>query len=368
MSESRQPHEFDTGANADHLASVTGHSAVPSGGLDSLLEVGARLTQLREAKGWSIDDVSARLKVAAIKLRALEAGDISHLPDATFALGVVRGYAKMLGADPAPFAQALRRENGAQEPDLSMPASSGKDLPRGRAAPSLGGTGRHRSWLWGIAVVFIALIALAVWHTNGSDAPPWFTRFKAGANGANGAGQSTAAAAAAVPPAALPVPASASAPVTAAAGADAGSTVVPAPAALPASTSALPSSATVAVPATAASMAVPDVPSSAVVTTSEASLVASSPVAGADTLKAGEAIVSLRVTQDSWFSVRQQDGKELFSGLVPAGETKAVAGVAPFRITVGNRAGLESISLDGKPVDPAKFAAAKGNVARFVLP
>jgi cytoskeleton protein RodZ len=83
---------------------------------------------------------------------------------------------------------------------------------------------------------------------------------------------------------------------------------------------------------------------------------------------AGSAIVALRVTQDSWFSVRGKDGKEVFSGLVRAGDTKEVTGEAPLKVTVGNTAGLESITLDGQPVDPSKYAAAKGNVARFALP
>jgi cytoskeleton protein RodZ len=83
---------------------------------------------------------------------------------------------------------------------------------------------------------------------------------------------------------------------------------------------------------------------------------------------AGEAIIALRVTQDSWFSVRSKDGKEVFSGLVHAGDTKEVTGAAPFKVTIGNRAGLESRTLDGQPVDPSKYSAAKGNVARFALP
>src|SRR5579875_1911782 len=66
--------------------------------LDSLQAVGARLAQLRHAKAWSIDDVSARLKVSPQKLAALEEGDISQLPDRTFAAGIVRSYAKVLGA------------------------------------------------------------------------------------------------------------------------------------------------------------------------------------------------------------------------------------------------------------------------------
>ena len=164
MSEPQHPQPHDTDTNEGHPAPVARAVVQPvvQPGLDSLAAVGARLTQLRESKGWSIEDVSARLKVSVIKLRALESGDISHLPDTTFALGVVRSYAKMLGADPTPFTQALRREKGVPAPDLSMPASSGKDLPRGRVSLSLGGSGqKSRSWLWGVAAVIVAVIALA---------------------------------------------------------------------------------------------------------------------------------------------------------------------------------------------------------------
>ncbi len=75
MSEPQPPRGTET--NAEHKPA--------SAGLESLAAVGARLAQLREAKGWSVADVSARLKVAAPKLRALEAGDISQMPGATFA-------------------------------------------------------------------------------------------------------------------------------------------------------------------------------------------------------------------------------------------------------------------------------------------
>src|SRR5471030_989610 len=78
--------------------------------------------------------------------------------------------------------------------------------------------------------------------------------------------------------------------------------------------------------------------------------------------------LELKVAKDSWFSVRQKDGKEVFSGLVKADSVQRVAGDAPFKITVGNRAGLDSLTFDGQPVDPAKFGPAKGNVARFSLP
>ncbi|KVV48758.1 XRE family transcriptional regulator [Burkholderia territorii] len=320
-------------------------------GLESLAAVGSRLAQLREAKGWTVDDVSARLKVAPQKLRALEAGDISHLPGVTFALGVVRSYAKMLGVDPEPFAQALRRERGVPEVDLSMPASSGTDLPRGRVSIPLGGSSRHHPWLWGTAIVVVAVIAVLMWHTGG-DSSSWLARFKGGetehASAASTPAASSAeeaaagsASTAAGNEGAAPVAASAAAPEVVASAAPVASA--------PAPTAAVPASQPIVATAAASSAAAPAQPASVVVA-------------------AGQSMVELKVKQDCWFSVRDKNGKELFSALVRAGETKQVAGDGPFKVTIGNKAGLDTVAFDGKPVDPAKYSAARGNVARFTLP
>ncbi|PQV53285.1 RodZ domain-containing protein [Paraburkholderia sp. BL21I4N1] len=371
MSEPQHPQPQDTDTNEGHPAPVARAVVQPvvQPGMDSLAAVGARLTQLRESKGWTIEDVSARLKVSVVKLRALESGDISHLPDTTFALGVVRSYAKMLGADPTPFTQALRREKGVPAPDLSMPASSGKDLPRGKVSLSLGGSGqKSRSWLWGVAAVIVAVIALGMWHTNGGDSSAWLARLKASANGATGGATGASGAVAQSQPAGSDATAE-----EAASGPDAQASVdntasgTPMPA--PLATGTAPSSA----PAVTATAAAPKAVSQAQVAVAPAASAPAAVVTGAsaaatDTAGGGEAIVALRVTQDSWFSVRGKDGKEVFSGLVHAGDTKEVTGVAPFKVTLGNKAGLESLTLDGQPVDPAKYSAAKGNVARFALP
>ena len=155
MSEPQHPQPHDTERHTGRPAPVAAPAALQPAvqvGNESLASVGARLAQLRGAKGWSIEDVSARLKVPVAKLRALEAGDLSQLPDTTFAFGVVRSYAKMLGADPTPYTDALRRERRVPAPDLKMPASAGTDLPRGRVSLSLGNSApRRRSWLWGVA-------------------------------------------------------------------------------------------------------------------------------------------------------------------------------------------------------------------------
>ena len=379
MSEPQHPHTEGTQTGEGQSGPVsTGHRAAPQSGhaalaasFGSLAAAGASLAQLREAKGWSIDDVSARLKVPPPKMRALESGDVSHLPGTTFALGVVRSYAKMLGVDPAPFVQALRREKGAPEPDLSMPASTGTDLPRGRVSVSLGGTPRHRSWWWGVAAVVVGLVALVMWHSGGQP-PVWLTRLKASANGAaaNSSGPSTTTAqgqtiasgsAAAADGGFAPAPAIASATTPASVSSEAQAlaptplaslSAAPAPAEQPASAPAL----------ATASGAAPAVQSQALAAASAAQPTEASAVpAGATTL-------SFAVTQDSWFSVRDKTGKEVFSGIVHAGDTKQVTGEAPLKVVAGNRAGLQSVTLDGKPVEAARYGAGKGNVARFTLP
>ena len=370
------------GSQPENPASVA--NTAPGGiqqaaSLDSVAAVGARLTQLREGKNWSLDDVSARLKVSPQKLRALESGDLSLFPDRNFATGIVRSYAKIMGADPAPFTAALRHANGPVEQNLSLPASSGAGLPRGRVSVPLGSSPRRRSWLWGVAAVIVAVIALAMWHTGG-DSAAWFARLKASANGATQATNTDTSASSAVAATdeatantgSVASGDAAEAPANGAevqAGTQAGAQPMPSPL----GTNALPaSSSTITAVQGAATRAQS---ASAPVTVPLANAVKPAPSANAAGTASATASVGsganeleLKVAKDSWFSVRQKDGKEVFSGLVKADSVQRVAGDAPFKITVGNRAGLDSLTFDGQPVDPAKFGPAKGNVARFSLP
>ena len=356
-----QPHDMDT--HTDRPLSAVASAAVPTG-YDSLAAVGARLAQLRESKGWSVEDVSARLKVSPGKLRGLEAGDLSQLPDTTFALGVVRSYAKMVGADPGPMTQALRREKGVPEPALTMPASAGADLPRGKVSLSLGGSApRRRSWIWGVALAVVVLIALAMWHTNNGDSNAWLARLK----GMVGIAAPTESASALTSQ-----PASAAAVTGEVAGSEA-QTETQAAAADGASATQLPAPlpmANVAPASTVAMASAPAAPAPKAASAAPAVVAAASGASASEAAAApeGSSTVALMVKQDSWFSVRQKDGKEVFSGLVHAGETKEINAQPPLKVTVGNKAGLDSITLDGQPVDPAKYASAKGNVARFALP
>jgi cytoskeleton protein RodZ len=361
--------------NAASAASTEG-GIQQAASLDSVAAVGARLTQLREAKNWSLDDVSARLKVSPQKLRALESGDLSLFPDRNFATGIVRSYAKIMGADPAPFTAALRHANGPVEQNLSLPASSGAGLPRGRVSVPLGSSPRRRSWLWGVAAVIVAVIALAMWHTGG-DSAAWFARLKASANGATQAtnSETTAGSSVATTDEATANTGSVASGDAASeasangaevqAGTQAGAQPMPSPLgtnALPASSSTITAVQGAAARAQSASAPLANAPKPA------SSAAATTSASAAASVGTGGNELELKVASDSWFSVRQKDGKEVFSGLVKAGSVQKVAGDAPFKITVGNRAGLDSLTFDGQPVDPAKFGPAKGNVARFSLP
>ncbi|WP_338926767.1 helix-turn-helix domain-containing protein [Mycetohabitans endofungorum] len=331
-----------------HDSSATARRPDPGAAAESARQVGAQLEKLREAKRWSIEDVSARLKVAPYKLRELESGDYSHLPDTTFAIGVVRSYAKMLGADPTPLTDTLRRTSGPIEPDLSLPSNSGAGLPRGRVVMNLGGTPRRRPWVWIVAFVIALVAVIAVWRTGSEAGGGWITRLKIG--GADTVEHDSAASPGAAPAGVQPTSATSTL------------TELPRPAALDASSGAD----TLSAASTAAALA--SAPVSPAIAANARPGDASPTSEAAPVLADGEAAVTIKVSQDSWFSVRQRDGKPLFSGLLRAGDEKRVQGIAPFRVTVGNTAGIEAMSLDGKPVPSAKYDGAQGNVARFSLP
>ena len=86
-------------------------------------QVGAELRAVREQLGWSITELSVRLKIRVAQLEAIEAGNLAALPAPAYATGFIRAYADMIGLDPD---EILRRFRAAgmvppKQPKLAFP-------------------------------------------------------------------------------------------------------------------------------------------------------------------------------------------------------------------------------------------------------
>ncbi|KPN74903.1 RodZ domain-containing protein [Neisseria sp. 74A18] len=62
-------------------------------------ELGMKLRQAREQKGFSIGEVAERLKLSARQIEGLESGNYEGMPELVFVRGFLRTYARFLGLD-----------------------------------------------------------------------------------------------------------------------------------------------------------------------------------------------------------------------------------------------------------------------------
>src|SRR5260363_5444 len=280
---------------------------------EAMRSVGRKLAQLREARRWKMEDLSEHLKVPVIRLRALEAGNLDSLPEMAFVIGMVRSYAKMLDVDPAPLVGELRQAHDLPGTPLELPGSDGVKLPR-----------RHRSWtarygLWGGAGACVLLLVA------------WLFR------------QYTEREIYARPPASRTVTESPQKEINAP---DTHSPDTSAPAHFP-------------VESAASAVDRLDSPHTAEAPPAENHVQSDIP-----------SVLHFKVSQNTWISVRQrEDGQSVYTGLLSAGEERDIQAQPPVDVVVGNVAGLESLELDGEPVEPSKYKGRQGShVARFSLP
>ncbi|MDF3836205.1 DUF4115 domain-containing protein [Cupriavidus basilensis] len=319
---------------AEGQTEATGHvggTAADAGREAVAREIGERLSQARQDQRFSLEDVSARLKVAAHKLAAIEQGDVSALPDVTFAKGVMRAYARMLHIDIdallARFhAQAvpvveigMRREGGLNE--------SFDDRNRFGS----GGSGGRWIWLALVVAVIGGGVLFGLDHFK-----QWIEARKENLTAPPAAEATAQGSAAGTVTAPLP-------PVMAASDA-------------PAPSEALPASGPVAVaPVPAPAVAAP------------ASAAAPAPVAvpaAAPAASTGE--LHIRFAADTWYEIRDRSGKIVLGGTARAGQDFSGGGTPPYKIVIGNVKGVESLTRNGSPVDLQ--AANRNNVARLTLP
>lgn len=123
---------------------------------------GRMLSRLREEQGLSVIDVAQRLKYAGKQIEALEAEEFDKLPGSTFIRGMVRSYAKLVGADPQPVLSALDRQYSPGEVSLDL---RNKGVPFKRS-------GRHSTRIYLLTSVLVLILAGAAYEWR-AGAFPW---------------------------------------------------------------------------------------------------------------------------------------------------------------------------------------------------
>ena len=79
---------------------------------------------------------------------------------------------------------------------------------------------------------------------------------------------------------------------------------------------------------------------------------------------AGAATLRFSVSEDSWISVHDASGEEIFNTIKRAGNDDEVQGQPPFKVVIGN-AGASQLYYNGQLIDLAPHT--KSNVARLTL-
>lgn len=93
---------------------------------------GRRLAQARKARGLTVEEVAAHLRLNLSTLRALEADDYARLPPAAYVSGYLRAYARMLGLNEA---EATSAAVAASEPTIGSVSHSHGGQVRATDAP-----------------------------------------------------------------------------------------------------------------------------------------------------------------------------------------------------------------------------------------
>jgi cytoskeleton protein RodZ len=115
---------------------------------------GAMLRMAREARGTTIPEVAAALKMSPRQIEAIEGEDFSRLSGATFIRGFIRNYAKLLKIDAAPVLAALEDQTALPQAELNAPADAGVRMPTT--------SGRHGKGLLGATVLALIMLGIAL--------------------------------------------------------------------------------------------------------------------------------------------------------------------------------------------------------------
>ncbi|MEN3338829.1 MAG: hypothetical protein V7647_2505 [Acidobacteriota bacterium] len=120
------------------------------------MNVGTRLQAAREARGLSIDDMAAALRIQARYLTAIEQNDWRALPPRPYGRGFVHAYASEVGESPYQTVQEFFAQFAPPPPPAPVPAAQRTRIPQ------LASTGFQMPRAAGIVALFCAVVAVVV--------------------------------------------------------------------------------------------------------------------------------------------------------------------------------------------------------------
>lgn len=275
------------------------------------ISAGTRLRQAREARGESVNEVSAALRLAPRQVHALERDDYDALPGPAFTLGFLRNYARYLKLDPEPLQAEAQSRLGSQQVSLAPVSNAQGELPQGP-------TRRLRALPLAVLTVVLLLAIVAGWYFDGFRTDP---------------PQPEEIEAVALPSSSVQTP-----------------EIIPEPAPkTEAAVAATPALSVAPPPSTApAPAAAPQAEALVVAVTPLAAPVAEVPAAAV----APDGWLQFRFAGQAWIEVRDADRRILYSGVNRAGSSRVVQGRRPFVLMINN-ADQVSLEHDGKAVELA---------------
>ena len=106
---------------------------------DSFRQIGAELNAARLERGLQINEIAHLLRISKIYLKNLEAGEFDELPGPTYVSGYLRTYAREIGLDPDEITKRYRALLGAGEdrPHYSFPVDKQRPQRSGAMMASL---------------------------------------------------------------------------------------------------------------------------------------------------------------------------------------------------------------------------------------
>ena len=301
----------------------------------SLSRCGGVLKTEREKQGLSVHDVASKLKISGRQIESIEADQFALLPEATIVRGFIRNYAKLLKIQAEPLLDAYSVLVPTKEPLAFMLKPSSTMKVGGYKKPK---TARY------VTVALLLLLALGAWFFYQSyiqkPSPTLPTE--------------DAETIEALPQPALPAAERQEQSID---------LTLPAPEATdvaPAETTVNPASSSEITPA-AANVALDNTlaPSSSLVEAKPAD----ANIAEANPFEpdAGMAKLEFNANQETWISVVDANGKQLYNKTIFAGSRESFNAKPPINVVIGNASGV-AMNINNKPLNLGPHT--RSNVAR----